>query len=59
MGKKDAFDEFGTGFGQSFDYPFPLRIDFILVEESIEITQFKTFEVKYSDHFPMMARINL
>ena len=56
MEKKDAFDEFGTGFGQSFDYPFPLRIDFILVDESIEITQFKTFKVNYSDHFPVMAR---
>ncbi len=59
MGKKDAFDEFGTGFGQSFDYPFPLRIDFILVDEKIDITQFKTFEVNYSDHFPIMTNIKL
>lgn len=59
MGKNDAFDEFGTGFGQSFDYPFPLRIDFILVDEKIDITQFKTFEVNYSDHFPIMTNIKL
>ncbi len=57
-GKKDAFIEAGKGFGRTFDYPFPIRIDFILTDESIDINQFKTFSVKYSDHFPIQARIN-
>ena len=56
-GKKDAFEEAGEGFGKSFDFPFPFRIDFILPDETIEINNFKTYNVKYSDHFPIMARL--
>ena len=56
--KKDAFIEAGKGFGKTFDYPFPLRIDFILASNQIEINQFKTFSEKFSDHFPILARIN-
>ena len=57
--KKDAFVEAGKGFGKTFDYPFPMRIDFILTSSKIEINQFKTFDEKYSDHFPILARISL
>jgi endonuclease/exonuclease/phosphatase family metal-dependent hydrolase len=56
--KKDAFVEAGNGFGKTFDYPFPMRIDFILTSKEIEINQFKTFNEKFSDHFPIFARIN-
>lgn len=56
--KKDAFMEAGKGFGKSFDYPFPLRIDFIFTDNSINVNNFKTFDVAYSDHFPILARIN-
>ena len=56
--KKDAFIEAGKGFGKTFDYPFPMRIDFILTSQEIEINQFKTFDKKFSDHFPILARIN-
>ena len=55
--KKDAFVEAGKGFGKTFKYPFPLRIDFILTDKSIEINHFKTFEVPYSDHFPILAQV--
>ncbi|WP_457618825.1 endonuclease/exonuclease/phosphatase family protein [Lutibacter sp.] len=58
-GKKDAFEVAGSGFGKTFDYKyFPFRIDFILADNQIEINNFKTFNVKYSDHFPIMARLN-
>jgi endonuclease/exonuclease/phosphatase family metal-dependent hydrolase len=56
--KKDAFLEAGKGFGKSFNYGFPVRIDFILTDENAIINQFKTFPVKYSDHFPILAKIN-
>ena len=56
--KKDAFIEAGKGFGKTFDFWFPLRIDFILTDNTIEINHFKTFDVAYSDHFPILARIN-
>jgi len=56
--KKDAFLEAGSGIGKSFNYPFPVRIDFILTDKNIENHQYKTYKVKYSDHFPILARIN-
>lgn len=56
--KKDAFIEAGKGFGKTFDYPFPMRIDFILTSATININQFITYSEKFSDHFPILARIN-
>lgn len=56
--KKDAFIEAGFGTGRSFNYLFPMRIDFILTDATTEINNFKTYTKKYSDHFPIMARVN-
>lgn len=56
--KNDAFEIAGKGFGKTYDYSFPLRIDFILTDQNIDINNFKTYDVKYSDHFPIMARLN-
>ncbi len=56
--KKDAFIEAGFGFGKTFDHFLPMRIDFILTNEKANINSFKTFKIKYSDHYPIMARIN-
>jgi len=55
--KKDAFIEAGKGFGKSYDYIFPARIDFILTNKNITINSFKTYDNQYSDHFPIMARL--
>lgn len=53
---KDAFEEAGNGFGKTFNFKFfPLRIDFILADERLEITSFKNFSQKYSDHYPIKA----
>ena len=56
--KRDAFIEAGKGFGKTFDYWFPMRIDFILSDETATINSFKNYNVNYSDHFPIQARIN-
>jgi endonuclease/exonuclease/phosphatase family metal-dependent hydrolase len=56
--KNDAFEIAGKGFGKTYDYSFPFRIDFILTDEKIEVNNFKTYEVNYSDHYPIMARLN-
>lgn len=57
-GFNDAYKEEGNGFGRSFDFDyFPLRIDYIMPDESFEILSFETREVHYSDHFPIMALI--
>ena len=56
--KKDAFIEAGKGFGKTFNYWFPMRIDFILTDENAIVNNFKAFPEKNSDHFPILAKIN-
>lgn len=60
MGLQDAHKEKGNGFGRTFvfDY-FPLRIDYILPDTNIEILEFETIQVDYSDHFPIQALLRL
>jgi endonuclease/exonuclease/phosphatase family metal-dependent hydrolase len=56
--KKDAFVEAGSGFGKTFNYWFPMRIDFIFTDENAVINQFNSFSEKNSDHFPIITKIN-
>ena len=57
---KDAFSEVGNGFGRTYNIKFfPVRIDFILADQSFEINAFKTFDVQLSDHYPIMAKMKL
>lgn len=58
---KDAFVEAGKGFGQTYNYKYyPARIDYILIDDIFEVKEFKTFkDFKNSDHFPIMARLNM
>ncbi len=57
---KDAFVEAGNGFGRTFGFKwFPVRIDFILADEAFTINSFKTFDVKLSDHYPIMAKLKI
>ena len=56
----DAFKEAGSGFGRSYLFKLiPLRIDFIFADNSFQITSFKTFNEKYSDHYPIKATLTL
>ena len=57
----DTFKEAGNGFGRTYDFKFfPVRIDFILVDELFSVNGFKTFDdVKLSDHHPIKATLNL
>ncbi|NQY28211.1 MAG: endonuclease/exonuclease/phosphatase family protein [Flavobacteriaceae bacterium] len=58
-GYNDAFEIAGNGFGKTFDFKFfPLRIDFILVDENMGVAQFSNFTHKYSDHYPIKATIS-
>lgn len=56
--KKDAFIEAGKGFGKTFNYWFPMRIDFILTDTNATINSFKTMDKKFSDHYPILSKIN-
>ena len=57
--KKDAFLEAGNGFGKSFDFWFPMRIDFIFTDETIAVNDFYVINQKLSDHYPIVANISL
>ncbi|SDG83384.1 endonuclease/exonuclease/phosphatase family protein [Psychroflexus sediminis] len=57
---EDAFIESGQGLGKTFDFDFlPLRIDAILNEKSIENIDFKNYDIRLSDHYPIMASFKL
>ena len=56
--KKDAFIEAGKGFGKTFDYFLPTRIDFILTDKGAIINNFKTHKIIYSDHYAISSRVN-
>ena len=56
--KKDTFIEAGKGFGKTFNYWFPMRIDYILTDENAIVNKFSSFPEKNSDHFPIQAKIN-
>ncbi len=56
----DSFEEKGSGYGRTYNFHgLPVRIDFILFDEEITIKGHKNFNVKYSDHFPVMATFSL
>jgi endonuclease/exonuclease/phosphatase family metal-dependent hydrolase len=56
----DTFDEKGNGYGSTYniDY-FPARIDFILADPAFNVEAHKVFDIKLSDHFPIMADLSL
>lgn len=57
---KDTFEAAGTGFGRTFDFKyFPVRIDFILADDSFKLSGFKNFDDKLSDHYPILAEVSL
>jgi len=57
---QDAFAEGGNGFGRTFKFKyFPVRIDFILVDQSFHVNAFKTFDIQLSDHYPIIAKLKL
>lgn len=56
---QDAFELAGNGFGRTFNFKFfPLRIDFILTDERLKVIQFKNYNHKNSDHYPILAKVS-
>ena len=57
--KKDTFLEAGKGFGKTFNYWFPLRIDFILTDKKTSVNSYQSFQKQQnSDHFPILTNIS-
>ncbi|MFI2742373.1 endonuclease/exonuclease/phosphatase family protein [Zhouia sp. PK063] len=53
---KDAFLDEGSGFGKTYEFKyFPLRIDYILTDDVFQVSEFKNYYVKFSDHYPISA----
>lgn len=53
---QDAFTEKGFGLGTSFNGSIPaLRIDYIFSDKSVQVLNFKTHRVPYSDHYPITS----
>lgn len=56
----DTFEEAGNGFGRTYDFKlFPVRIDFILADPSFTVNNFKTYDIRLSDHYPIKTEIKL
>ena len=59
-GKDDAFAKAGSGTGATFQFDvIPLRIDFILADESLPVIGFETYDIPLSDHLPSMATFDM
>jgi len=57
---QDTFDEKGSGFGKTFDLKgVPFRIDFILADKSMQVMTHQNFDLRLSDHYPVMTSIRL
>jgi endonuclease/exonuclease/phosphatase (EEP) superfamily protein YafD len=56
--KKDTFIDKGYGLGRTYVLKgYPFRLDYILVDESIEVVSHKNFKLNYSDHEPIKAKL--
>lgn len=57
---QDSFLEAGSKFGRTFSFnKFPMRIDFVLVDKILQVNEHKNYNVKLSDHYPIMVRVGL
>jgi len=57
---KDSFLEAGIGFGKTYAFnKYPLRIDFILVDEKFSINEHQNFDINFSDHEPIIAVLGI
>lgn len=59
-GMTDVFLEAGSGLGRTFNFKlFPVRIDFIFADPDFKVKEFKNYDVSYSDHYPVLAKLSL
>jgi endonuclease/exonuclease/phosphatase family metal-dependent hydrolase len=56
----NAFVEKGSGLGRTFSRISPvLRIDNIFTDKKMDVLQFQRFNKKLSDHFPIVADVQM
>ena len=58
---QDTFEANGSGFGKTYNFKYyPARIDYIFVENNIEVKQFTSIDTfLQSDHFPQITRLKI
>lgn len=57
---QDNFSKAGHGFGRTFVFDFiPIRIDVIFSDIQFKVIDFHTYDVKYSDHYPIQSKVKL
>nr|WP_298793743.1 endonuclease/exonuclease/phosphatase family protein [uncultured Allomuricauda sp.] len=57
---QDTFLEKGKGFGRTYNLlGFPMRIDYIFADSDFEVISHENFDVKLSDHYPVMSTLRL
>jgi len=57
---QDTFLKAGNGFGKTYEFKkFPLRIDYIFVDEKIRVIDHKNLKQQFSDHYPIVATLEL
>ncbi len=56
----DTFLEKGSGLGTTYNFSgLPFRIDYILADPEFEVKSHTNYDVKFSDHFPVMASFRI
>ncbi len=56
----DSFEEAGRSFGTTYRLKFlPFRIDAIMADPSFEVQSHRNFDIRLSDHYPLMATFRL
>lgn len=59
-GRDDSFVEAGKGFGATYSFLWPfIRIDYILYPSHFSAVSHTVPRIRYSDHYPVIAEINL
>ncbi len=57
---KDSFIETGKSFGRTYDLKeLPMRIDYIMADDSFEVLEHQNYDVKLSDHYPIKATLKI
>jgi len=57
---QDTFLKAGNGFGKTYEFKkFPLRIDYIFVDEKIRVIDHKNLKQQFSDHYPIVATLEI
>lgn len=57
---RDSFLKEGVGYGRTYNFRYyPVRIDFILIDKAFKVQAHKNYDVKLSDHFPVMASFRI